>query len=55
MNKKQVIEKIGKARWKAFEKFMDGQTVGLNPDGSTNYYERDVENFLRKPKNRFFD
>jgi len=55
MDKKQVIEKIGKKRGNVFEKFMIGQTVGLNPDGSTDYYDCDVENFLRKPKNRFFD
>lgn len=55
LNKKQVIEKIGKQNWKAFEEFMTGQTAGANPDGSTDYYECDVENFLRKPKNRFFD
>ena len=55
MNKKQVIEKIGKENWKEFLNFMVGQTVGLNLDGSTDYYGCDVENFLRKPKNRFFD
>lgn len=55
MNKKQVIERIGKTRWKEFERFMAGQTVRLNTDGTIDYYEWDVENFLRKPKNRFFD
>jgi len=55
LNKKQVIEKIGKENWKEFLNFMVGQTVGLNLDGSTDYYGCDVENFLRKPKNRFFD
>ena len=54
MNKKQVIEKIGKNRWKAFSDFMKGQTVGINPDGNTEYYTWDVENFL-KHKIRFWD
>ncbi len=55
MNKKQVIQRIGKNKWAEFERFMAGQTVGLNKDGTTDYYEWDVENFLRKPKNRFSD
>ncbi|MBU1930846.1 hypothetical protein KJ972_05070 [Candidatus Micrarchaeota archaeon] len=55
MNKKQVIEIIGIKRWKEFEEFMKGQTVGINKDGSINYYELDIENFQRKKENRFFD
>ncbi|MFH1752279.1 MAG: hypothetical protein ABH821_05060 [archaeon] len=55
MNKKQVIERIGKSKWKEFEEFMRGQTVGVNKDGSFDYYEWDVENFLRPIKDRFFD
>jgi len=34
---------------------MAGQTVRINKDGSTDYYECDVENFLRHPKDRFWD
>lgn len=45
MNKKEVIELIGKENWKDFLKFMKGQTVGVNPDGSTNYYAFDVDRF----------
>ncbi|MFH0715060.1 MAG: hypothetical protein V1847_04670 [Candidatus Diapherotrites archaeon] len=55
LNKQQVIEKIGKKKWKAFLKFMKGQTIQRNADGSENFYEWDVENFLKKPKDRFFD
>ncbi|MFH0970484.1 MAG: hypothetical protein V1776_03425 [Candidatus Diapherotrites archaeon] len=55
MDKKEVIARIGKNRWNAFQKFMYGQTVGKNKDGSIDYYPLDVENFLRKPKDRFFD
>jgi len=55
MNKKEVIEIIGKHRWKKFQAFMFGQTTGIYNDGTTNYYKRDVENFLREPKHRFFD
>jgi len=55
MKKEEVIKRIGKEKWKKFAKFMQGQTVGLNDDGSFDYYECDVENFLRKPKDRFFD
>ena len=55
LNKQQVIKKIGKDKWNAFCKFMNGQTCSINEDGSMDYYECDVENFLRQPKNRFFD
>ena len=58
MRKEEAIKKIGKKNWKAFEKFMTGQTVGVYPDGSQNIYECDVENFLHKKKTGkalFFD
>ena len=55
MNKEQVVEKIGKARWKEFLRFMKGQTAGINKGGTIDYCDCDVENFLRNPKDRFFD
>ena len=55
MNKEEVIAKVGKENWKKFLEFMRGQTVGLNKDRSHDYYEWDVENFLRYPKDRFWD
>ena len=33
-----------------FLTFIDGQTVGVNPDGSSNYYEHDVERFFSNQK-----
>ena len=48
MNKNEVLKKIGKS-------IMRGQTVGIYPDGSSNYYACDVENFLRPKNKRFFD
>lgn len=30
-----------------FEVFMNGQTVGINEDGSTNFYVWDVEKFTQ--------
>lgn len=54
MRKAEVIKKIGQERWKEFCDFMTGQTVSWS-DGETDFYERDVNNFLRKPKDRFFD
>lgn len=38
--------------WKHFLKYMTGQTVGVNKDGSTDYYECDVERYFRKPLTR---
>jgi hypothetical protein len=55
MDKNEVLKKIGKSKWKEFQKFMTGQTVGINPDGSTEYYVCDVENFLKPKNKRFFD
>ena len=55
MNKSQVLKKIGKSKWKEFQKFMVGQTAGINSDGSTNYYVCDVGNFLKPRNKRFFD
>ena len=56
MRKSEVIRLIGKDRWKAFEKFMVGQTVGYQ-DGQTDYYEWDVKRFINKEKSgqEFFD
>lgn len=45
MNKKEVIKLIGKNRWKEFEEWMRGQTTGINPDGSSDYYEWDVKRY----------
>ncbi len=47
MNKQEIIGKIGKENWPKFLKFMSGQTVGINKDGLHNYYESDVDNFIR--------
>ena len=55
MTIQEVIKKIGKDKLDEFLQFMTGQTVGKNPDGTFDYYSQDVENFLRKPKIRFFD
>uniref|UniRef100_A0A6M3JVG2 Uncharacterized protein n=1 Tax=viral metagenome TaxID=1070528 RepID=A0A6M3JVG2_9ZZZZ len=55
MTLEQVTVIIGKERLEEFHKFMSGQTVGINEDKSFDYYECDVENFLRPPGKRFFD
>ena len=46
MNKKEVIKLIGKDRWKEFNEWMRGQTVGINADSTTDYYKWDVERFV---------
>jgi hypothetical protein len=51
----EVIKIIGISRLQEFHKFMEGQTVGIDKDGEIDYYKQDVENFLRKPEDRFFD
>ena len=46
MNKQEVIKLIGRNRWKEFEKWMTGQTCGLNKDGTLDYYTWDIERFI---------
>jgi len=53
MREKEVKEKIGKGNWDAFNRWMAGQTVGIYPDGSTNFYNHDVETFLTKLKTSY--
>jgi hypothetical protein len=49
MRKKDAKEKIEKAggSWEIFSKWMRGQTCGIYPDGATDYYEYDVNRFIR--------
>lgn len=46
MKKSEVLKAIGKNNWKGFLKYMEGQTLGINSDGSTDYYDHDVKKFL---------
>jgi len=55
MTLEQVIAIMGEENAQEFQKFMVGQTVGMNEDGSFDYYECDVANFLRPSGRRFFD
>ena len=43
---KQLCIKHNKS-YAAFLVFMNGQTYGINEDGSNNWYENDVARFLR--------
>jgi hypothetical protein len=43
MNEKQAIKKYGKETFKLMLKEMAGNTVGINKDGSTDYYDWDLE------------
>lgn len=45
MTESEAKKIIGEDKWPEFEKWMYGQTVGIYPDGSTNYYEYDVRRF----------
>lgn len=50
MSEKEVKQKIGEENWEKFLQWMRGQTCGLNEDGTTNYYECDVDAFYTKIK-----
>ena len=45
MNEQEVKAFIGEDRWEEFCEWMTGQTVGVNTDGSIDYYDSDVERF----------
>lgn len=56
MTEKEAKIKIKEAsgNWKVFQKWMIGQTVGMNPDGTADIYDYDVNRFIRykcDPKN----
>jgi hypothetical protein len=55
MTKEEVIKKIGADRWDEFCDFMAGQTCGIAENGEYDYYDCDVENFLRPKYRRFWD
>jgi len=45
VNTEQAKEIIGEEHWEKFLVWMTGQTVGIYPDGSTDFYKFDVERF----------
>ena len=47
MRKQQVLNQIGEKNWSLFEQWMEGRTVGVNPDGTFDYYNVDVERFSK--------
>jgi len=49
MRKKEIVKRLGgNHRWKGFMEWMRGQTVGVYPDGETDFYEHDVNAYVRK-------
>ncbi len=47
MKEIEVRTIVGEEHWDEFLKWMRGQTVGLNEDGSTEFYPWDVMKFVR--------
>lgn len=49
MTEQQAKNKIEQAggSWETFNKWMCGQTCGINEDGTTDIYEYDVDRFIR--------
>ena len=45
MTEREVRDRLASVAWEAFVRWMHGQTMGFNDDGSTTYYEHDVERF----------
>jgi len=44
----RLLIKKNHLTWDEFCEFMKGQTVGMNEDGSTNFYDCDVKKFIEK-------
>ena len=51
MNVNEVISKIGEHKLQLFYDFMYGKTIGINPDGSYDFYSCDVEDFINETIN----
>jgi hypothetical protein len=47
MNIDEVKKVIKPELFTKFNKWMNGKTVGLNKDGSIDYYEHDVDRFIK--------
>ena len=49
MTKNEAKKKIEEAggSWEAFSRWMYGQTVGVYPSGEIDYYDYDVNRFIR--------
>ena len=46
MKENEIVKKYGKEETKKFLKWMNGQTIGINKDGTFDYYEEDVLRFM---------
>jgi hypothetical protein len=52
MNKKEVDKLVIKEIDKALDKFMKGQTVGIDKTGEIDYYPQDIERFINMIRRR---
>ena len=48
MTEAEVKKFIGEKYWPTFGQWISGQTVGVNDDGTIDYYSSDVEAFKSK-------
>ena len=53
MREKKVKELIGEENWDKFMHWMRGQTCGVNKDGSSDFYDCDVNAFILKIKHGY--
>jgi len=44
---RKLLKENGRT-WREFVKWMSGQTLGLNEDGTTDFYDWDVERFIQR-------
>ena len=49
MREEEVKKLIGEDKWGDFLDFMSGQAMSMYEDGATNFYECDVDAFIKDP------
>ena len=52
MREEEAIKKYGKENWEGMLPLMRGNTVGVNDDGSLDYYDYDLERAFEELKGR---
>lgn len=53
MREEEIIELYDEHTFNEFKKWLRGQTVGINDDGSTNYYKWDFDRFIDQYNSNF--
>jgi len=53
VSKEEIISEVGEDEFERFDKWMTGQTVGVNKDKTINYYRWDYERWKERKTRRW--